>query len=161
VRAVATLTLACVSLLITDLAHAAKPRHDRVERSIIGAVNQQRVAHGLAKVHRSAKLARAADFHSWEMLDANYFAHSSRNGASFSSRVRRFARHRALGETLAWTSGCGRHSAGHVVQMWMNSPGHRAVLLSPRYRRIGVGRRTGHLGSTRACVITADFGSRR
>jgi uncharacterized protein YkwD len=95
------------------------------------------------------------------MLDANYFAHSSRDGGSFDNRVRRFARHRAIGETLAWMSGCGRGSARRVVRMWMNSPGHRAVLLTSQYRRIGVGKRVGHLGSTRACVITADFGSRR
>jgi uncharacterized protein YkwD len=162
VRAVASLTLVvAASLLMTGLAHAAKPRHDRFERAIISAVNQQRAAHGVAKVHRSTRLARAADFHSWEMLDANYFAHSSRDGGSFDNRVRRFARHRAIGETLAWMSGCGRGSARRVVRMWMNSPGHRAVLLTSQYRRIGVGKRVGRLGSTRACVITADFGSRR
>ena len=77
------------------------------------------------------------------MLDANYFAHSSRDGGSFDNRVRRFARHRALGETLAWLSGCGRRSAGRVVSMWMNSPPHRAVVLSAQYRRVGVGKRTG------------------
>jgi uncharacterized protein YkwD len=43
----------------------------------------------------------------------------------------------------------------------MNSPGHRAILLSSQYRRVGVGKRTGSLGSTRACVVTADFSSRR
>jgi uncharacterized protein YkwD len=155
------MTLVVVSLLITDLAHAAKPRHDRVERSIVNAVNQQRAAHGLAKVHRSASLARAADFHSWEMLDANYFAHSSRDGGSFDNRVRRFASRRSLGETLAWMSGCGRGTASRVVSLWMNSPPHRAVLLDSTYRRIGVGKRTGRLGSTRACVVTADFASRR
>jgi uncharacterized protein YkwD len=45
--------------------------------------------------------------------------------------------------------------------MWMDSPGHRAILLSGKYRRIGLARRTGSLGGTHACVITADFGSRR
>ncbi len=159
-RAVASLTLVAVSLFAADMAQA-KPRHDRVERSIVKSVNKQRAAYGLAKVHRSASLARAADFHSWEMLDANYFAHSSRNGSSFDNRVRRFSRRRSVGETLAWTSGCGRRSAGRIVGMWMNSPPHRAVLLSSRYRRIGVGKRTGHLGSMRACVVTADFASRR
>jgi uncharacterized protein YkwD len=45
--------------------------------------------------------------------------------------------------------------------MWMNSPGHRAILLSATFRRIGLAKRTGNLGGTRACVVTADFGSRR
>ncbi len=166
-RTVATLTLAFCCELAAFVATpisgtaAANPRVDGKERAIVHAINRQRSKRGLAKLRSSDRLARAADYHSWEMLDANYFAHSSRDGGSFDSRVRRFARHRAVGETLAWMSGCGRGSASRVVRMWMNSPPHRAVLLTSQYRRIGVGKRTGHLGSTRACVITADFGSRR
>jgi hypothetical protein len=76
-------------------------------------------------------------------------------------RVRRFARHKALGETLAMLGGCGRKAAGRVVRMWMNSPGHRAILLSSSYRRVGIGKRTGDLGGNRACLVTADFGSKR
>jgi uncharacterized protein YkwD len=45
--------------------------------------------------------------------------------------------------------------------MWMDSPGHRAILLSSSYRRIGVGKRVGSLGSSKACVVTADFSSRK
>ena len=45
--------------------------------------------------------------------------------------------------------------------MWMNSPGHRAILLSSSFRRVGIGKRTGDLGGDRACVVTADFGSRK
>jgi uncharacterized protein YkwD len=45
--------------------------------------------------------------------------------------------------------------------MWMNSPGHRAILLSSSYRRIGLAKRNGTLGATDACVVTADFGSMR
>ena len=65
------------------------------------AINHQRAQHGLSKLRSSRRLARAADFHSWEMLDADYFAHESRDGGPFDKRVRRYANHRALGETLA------------------------------------------------------------
>ena len=51
-------------------------------------------------------------------------------------------------------------SARRVVRMWMSSPPHRAILLSGRYRRIGLAKRTGTLGSMRACVVTADFASK-
>jgi uncharacterized protein YkwD len=166
VRVVASLTLVFASLLAVVLtapayADAGKPRLDRVERSVIRAINRERAGHGLAALRASSKLARAADFHSWEMLDANYFAHTSRNGGPFDRRVRRYARHRAVGETLAWVSRCGRRSGRQVVRMWMNSSGHRAILLSSTFRRVGIGKRTGSLGSTRACMVTADFGSRR
>jgi uncharacterized protein YkwD len=95
------------------------------------------------------------------MLRANYFAHPSSNGGAFESRVRSFTHARRVGETLAMLSRCGRGTARTVVSMWMNSPGHRAVLMSSRFRRIGVGRRTGSLGGSRACMVTADFASRR
>lgn len=166
-RAVVSMTLAVSCLLATLLVSsvtataAAKPRVDAKERAIVRAVNRQRAKHGLAKVRSSARLARAADFHSWEMLDANYFAHESRDGGPFDRRVRRYASHRALGETLAMLGGCGKGSARRVVRMWMGSPGHRAILLSSTYRRVGLGKRTGDLGGNHACVVTADFGSRK
>lgn len=166
-HAVASMTLA-VSCLLTTLwvssltaTASAKPRVDANERAIVRAINRQRAKHGLAKVKTSLRLARAADFHSWEMLDADYFAHESRNGGPFDQRVRRFANHRALGETLAMLGGCGKGSARRVVRMWMNSSGHRAIMLSSTYRRVGLGKRTGKLGGNRACVVTADFGSRK
>jgi uncharacterized protein YkwD len=164
-RKVASLTLAVGCLLAAPSASpvvaAAKPRVDAKERAIVRAINRQRSKHGLAKVHTSRRLARAADFHSWEMLDANYFAHESRDGGPFDQRIRRYANHRALGETLAMLGGCGKGSARRVVRMWMDSPGHRAILLSSSYRRVGLGKRTGDLGGNRACVVTADFGSRK
>jgi uncharacterized protein YkwD len=43
--------------------------------------------------------------------------------------------------------------------MWMNSAPHRASLLDGRFRRIGVGRRIGMLGSTNSIVFTADLAS--
>jgi uncharacterized protein YkwD len=128
---------------------------------MIRNINHQRARHGLAPVRPYKRLNRAADHHSWEMLDANYFAHESRNGGSFAARVRRYVRPHALGETLALLGGgCGKGSARRVVSMWMHSSGHREILLSSRYRRIGLAKRVGSLGSTHACVVTADFASR-
>jgi uncharacterized protein YkwD len=57
--------------------------------------------------------------------------------------------------------GCGRKAAGRIVRMWMNSPGHRAILLSSSFKRVGVAKRVGDLRGDRACLITADFGSRK
>jgi uncharacterized protein YkwD len=166
-RSVASLTLAfgCLlaALLVTPITAtaAASPSVDARERAIVRAINRQRAKHGLGAVRSSRRLARAADFQSWEMLDADYIAHESRDGGPFDRRVRRYANHRSLGETLAMLGGCGNGSARRVVRMWMNSSGHRAVLLSSAYRKIGIGKRAGDLGGSRACVVTADFGSRK
>jgi uncharacterized protein YkwD len=166
-RTVALLTFACGCLLTAVLAEpagaaAGTARVDKRENAMIRGINAQRARYGLAPVRASRRLGRAADYHSWEMLDANYFAHASRDGGPFDARVRRFANPRALGETLAMLGGgCGRRSARRVVRMWMHSSGHRAILLSGKYRRIGLAKRTGRLGGGRACVVTADFASKR
>jgi len=165
-RTVARTTFALGCLLaatfaVPAVAAASGARLDQKERAIIRGINHQRAKHGLAPVLASARLARAADYHSWEMLDANYFAHTSRDGGSFDERVRRYVNKRALGEALAYLGGsCGRGSARQIVQMWMNSPPHRAILLSSTYRRVGIGKRVGSLGARKACMVTADFSSK-
>jgi uncharacterized protein YkwD len=165
-RTVARTTLALGCLLaatfaVPAVASASGARLDHRERAIIRGINQQRANYGLAPLRASGRLARAADFHSWEMLDANYFAHTSRDGGSFDERVRRYVNKNALGEALAYLGGsCGRGSARQIVRMWMNSPPHRAILLSGTYRRVGIGKRVGSLGSRKACMVTADFSSK-
>jgi uncharacterized protein YkwD len=138
-------------------AAAATPRMDGLERAIVRGINRQRARAGLRRMRPSRSLARAADFHTREMLAANYFAHSSRNGGSFATRIRRFVRARTVGETLAWRSRCGRRAARQFVSMWMHSPPHRAILMSRSLHRVGIARRTGRLGSRRVCMVTGDF----
>jgi uncharacterized protein YkwD len=159
-RVLASLTCAIcsvVTLAVVPGASAASPRMSGVERAIVRSIDHRRARHGLAPVRGSRSLARAADFHTREMLAGNYFAHSSLNGGSFSSRIHHFTRARAVGETLAWMSRCGRHAGRRIVSMWMHSPPHRAILLSARFHRVGIGLRTGSLGSGRVCVVTGDF----
>jgi uncharacterized protein YkwD len=153
---------AIAALFASPAVAAAGPaRLDRGEKAMIRGINHQRAHYGLSPVRASRALSHAADYHSREMLAGNYFAHTSRNGGPFDARIRRYAHPQALGETLAMLGGgCGRGSARRVVRMWMNSPPHRAILLSGAYRRVGLAKRTGSLGSTHACVVTADFASR-
>jgi uncharacterized protein YkwD len=158
-RTVACVLCALSTLLVLTLtaaapaAQAAGPRVDRGERAVVRAINRARAANGLRALRSHRRLARAADGHTRSMLRSNYFSHGD-----FSSRVRRYVSFRRLGETIAMSTRC---SARTVVRMWLNSPPHRAVLLSGSFRRVGIGRRKGLLGATRACVVTADFASRR
>jgi uncharacterized protein YkwD len=134
-------------------AQAAGPRVDRGERAVVRAINKARAHHGIKRLKTAPRLALAADVHTRNMLVRNYFSHGA-----FAQRVRRYVSFRRIGETIAWSSRC---SARGIVRMWLNSSGHRAVLLSRGFHRVGIGRRKGSLGSRRACVVTADFGSRR
>lgn len=143
-------------------ARGGSSRLDPTERRVVRLINRNRVAFGLKRVSVSKALSRSANAHSRDMLRRNFFAHNSSNGTPFDARVRRYRRAARIGENLAYVPRGGRAGqARRIVSMWLNSPGHRAVLLSPGFRRIGVARRTGTLGSVRATVYTADFTSRR
>src|SRR5215213_7011383 len=67
--------------------------------------------------------------------------------------------YRKVGETLA--SMPRRASARRIVRAWLHSPSHRAVMLDPAYRRIGVSGQKGRMGSGRAFLVTADFSTWR
>lgn len=149
----------------TSSAEARRDRSsmDRTERKIVRAMNRVRASHGVGRLYRSRSLSRSADYHSRDMLRGDFFAHQSSNGTSFDARVRRFSTRPArIGENLAWVSRVGeRGLAQRIVSMWMGSPAHRAMLLAPAFRSVGVARRMGALGSVRAIVFTADFSSAR
>ena len=132
---------------------------DRGERKVIRIVNRIRARHGLRRLRASRSLARAATKHTGDMLARDFLSHASSDGTAMPDRVRRYAgAKRWIGENIAAVP--GRATARKAVRMWMNSPPHRAVLLSPSGRRIGVGKRRGKLGSARRAVFTADLASR-
>ncbi len=135
---------------------------DATERRIIRLVNKNRALFHLPPLRKTPSLGRSADAHSRDMLRSNFFAHHSSNGTPFERRVRRYRRAARLGENLAYVPRRRRGGqARTVVGMWMASPSHRAVILNRSFRRIGIGRRAGRLGTMRATVFTADFASKR
>jgi uncharacterized protein YkwD len=139
--------LVCVPM---PSAASASMHHDRVEASIVNAINSVRAGYGLPALAASAGFARAADAHSRAMLRRNVMSHGA-----YGSRMRRYVRAKRVGENLAWMSSrCDAHA---IVQMWMNSAGHRRVMLSRAFRRVGVGKRS----NPQLCFVTADFGTAR
>ena len=70
------------------------------------------------------------------MAANNYFSHTSRNGASFATRIRRAGyRYRLAAENIA----AGQQSPEEVVASWMSSPAHRANILNCDFKELGVG----------------------
>jgi uncharacterized protein YkwD len=131
----------------------AVPHHPtRTERETVRLINIARADKGLKPVRLDLRLWRAARHHTTDMLRRGYFAH----GAT-TERLQRYVRAGVLGETLAWGSGPDRSPAS-TVRSWLDSPSHRALLLDPDFRFVGVGSRGGpYLGESWARVYTADF----
>jgi uncharacterized protein YkwD len=157
-RIALVLTTALAALLALAPAASAGARLNASEREVIQRLNDARAQHGLPALRPARGLNRAADRHSRDMLVRDFFDHPSSDGTPFDTRVRRYAKASMVGETLA--SLPDRHGgAATVVQIWMDSPAHRAIVLDPRLTRIGLARRWGTLGSTETAVVTADFAS--
>ena len=152
------LTLIAATALVAVLAPAALagPRISRPERALVGALNDARAQRGLPQLRASPSLSRAADAHTRDMLARDFFDHPSSDGTSFDARIRRYSDASLLGETLAMTSRRGG-GAGAIVRMWLNSPPHRVIMLDPRFRMVGVGRRWGSMDGGGYAVVTADF----
>lgn len=121
------------------------------ESSLLNTMNAARTSRGLAPLRVDFRLVRAARGHSADMIRRQYFAHGSVARRALDAG----ARGPLFGENLAWGTGV---STQWVVGRWLASPGHRAVLLRPGFRRVGIaivyGTFTGHGGAT---VVTADF----
>jgi uncharacterized protein YkwD len=134
--------------------------------------NNARTANGLPKLCVHRLLTRAARSHSQEMIDKDYFAHESFNGETDKQRVERFGYTFSgfsfwkFGENIYWGSGTSG-TPRSAFTWWMNSPGHRANILDPDFREVGIGVRKGeyvdesgtiHPGTS---MYTVDFGVRR
>jgi hypothetical protein len=91
-----------------------------------------------------------------DMGARNYFAHSSLDGRSPTQRMFD-AGYPAFGTWTGEDLAAGYTTTADVLNGWINSPAHYAVLVNPQYHAIGVGR--GYAtGSTYGWYWTADFG---
>jgi uncharacterized protein YkwD len=106
-------------------------------------VNATRAQNGLPVLRVSERLTAAAERHSADMVRRRYFEHVSPDGRTVADRVKETgylsgAGDWALGEDIGWGTGSLGTPAA-IVQAWMNSASHRAVILSRRYHEAGVG----------------------
>ena len=120
-------------------ARASQPRISS-KAAFSSQLNAIRRAHGLVPVRLSQPLSAAADAHSRSMGTYGYFEHESRDGSAFWKRVQRYYGAAlgtwSVGENLLWSSGGVDASA--ALELWMESPAHRANILTPRWREVGI-----------------------
>ena len=122
---------------------AAAGTHEQAVAAVACLVNRARARRGLPRLRANARLARAAAAHASAMVHGGFFAHTTPGGATVAQRLSasgyiRAGRPWSVGETLA--CGTGRlATAASVVRAWLRSPGHRRVLLSRRFREVGIG----------------------
>jgi uncharacterized protein YkwD len=119
-------------------------------------MNRARAHYGLAPLTEDTRLDRTARAHTRWMLETGSFSHSN-----FAWRMHHsHSPAHLFGENLAWGTGWAG-DADAIVDAWLQSPEHRANLLRPSFRHVGLGRIVGTIaGHSDAAVVTADFSSR-
>jgi uncharacterized protein YkwD len=118
-------------------------------------VNEQRAAGGLAPLSRNAALDRAALSHSQDMAAGDFMSHFGSDGSNPAQRIQAAG---YLGSTWGENVAIWYASAQAVMDAWMKSPGHRANILNPNFKEIGIAV-VSRADATSRNYWTQDFGA--
>jgi uncharacterized protein YkwD len=116
---------------------------------MLAQINAARAGSGVHALRGSTSLNSSAARYARYLMRRGYFGHASRIRASGHFRV--------LGEVLEMHSGSGPQ-VGSTLQAWLNSPGHRDVLMSGRFFWIGLGKATGRFHGRTSTIWVGQLG---
>jgi len=150
----------------TTLTHRTQPRItvSDLEKKIHYLINKERRKHGISSLEWDDGLSRIAKKHSKDMAKRSYFAHNSPEGHDFSYRYKEGGYsctvrientiyggaenifQNNLYDSVTTVNGEAFYDwnssdkiAETTVQGWMKSTGHRKNILTPHWRREGIG----------------------
>ncbi len=120
------------------------------EAEFIARINQERTSRGLNALTLEPTLVTTARGHSQEMCERDYFDHHSptpgiqtpmdRYLSTLHSDGERTPNYLLVGENIYYCSeSTDTYNVAYGHQALMNSPGHRANILEPRFAKVGVG----------------------
>lgn len=105
------------------------------EKEVLRLVNIERSKENLQALNLHSELSQAAAIRANELTES--FSHTRPNGEKCYSVFKEvgIGSFFSAGENIA----AGQKSPEQVVSSWMSSPGHRANILSEKYRYMGIG----------------------
>lgn len=128
-------------------------------------INGTRAGHHRARLRVNWRLQRTAQRYADKMVALGFFSHVDPSGGRLAGRVKasgytQGASYWGAGENIGWgTSTLG--GAARMNSAFMASPGHRANLLRPMFRDVGVGVATGTpVGNSNGATWAIVFGRR-
>ncbi len=141
------------------------PKHSANEQYLLELINAERAKTGAQPLAFDNDLSEAAEGHSKWMLAADVFSHTGSGGSSSTQRMKAagyvLQGSWATGENIAWAT--TRAPTGYQDEVkllhtnLMNSSGHRANLLNPNFREIGLGVEVGDYKGRSSAFVTQDF----
>jgi uncharacterized protein YkwD len=130
---------------------------DRQERAFLDLINAYRRKNGAGKLALQNQLGAAAEHHSQDMANKNYFSHKLSNGDSPEENIERFGytNWSSIGENIA----AGHETAKAVMKAWKSSREHDRNMRNKSFTEIGIGRAYDRR-SKYGWYWTTTFGSR-
>lgn len=105
------------------------------EQLLINLVNQERQKNGLKPLTVHSKLTELARRKSSDMVQNNYFSHTSPTLGSFAQMIHAAGiPYRSAGENLAMA-----RNAQHAFYLLLGSPPHKANMLNANFTHLGIG----------------------
>ena len=149
-----TVKIAVISLILTlpatNLFSAISSQR------LLSLINETRQEKNLSPLTLNNKLATAAELKTEDMINKDYFEHTSPAGITpwywFKIAGYNF---QYAGENLAMDF----FETDAVFQAWMNSSSHRANILSPNYQEIGIAVKAGEIQQHQTTLAVLTFGS--
>ncbi|MEG4109267.1 CAP domain-containing protein [Microcoleus sp. S13_C5] len=115
---------------------APSPTNQNFINRVLELTNIERSKLGLSPLTLNTQLLNAAENHSQNMALQDFFSHTGKDGSSLGSRISATGyQFSAAAENIA----AGSSTPEQVVSSWMNSSGHRANILNPNLKEIGIG----------------------
>lgn len=136
------------------LAYATNTSHE----GLLSATNSQRSANAVGTLSLNAKLNSAAQAKANDMVSRNYWSHQTPDGAQPWVFITNAGyQYSSAGENLAY----GFSNSSGTVTGWMNSPSHKANLLSSKYTEVGFGMANSpnYVNSGQQTVVVAMYAS--
>lgn len=116
---------------------------DSTLKALLEEHNRERVQRGIEPLSMDESLCEYAQVHAEKMAERGLLVHSSM------SRLAAAAGNGNVAENIAW----GQDSEEEVCRSWMRSPGHRANILSKRYKKVGFGVKEDERGRKYWCAV--------
>lgn len=138
-----------------------------VERLMLDLINEARAEAGRDPLRLALDLNEAAEDHSAWMLQRDVFSHTGAGRSTPGDRMEDagfdFSGAWSWGENIAWQSERGAPGIAddveNLFQSLMNSPGHRANILSAKFDYVGIGVEVGDYNGWEAVMVTQNFAS--
>ena len=124
---------------------------------LLSRVNKIRVHNNLSPLSMSPLLALAAESKASDMLSKNYWAHFAPDGSTSPWSFIKESGYSYVyaGENLAK----GYSDSESIVTAWMNSPTHKANIMSSNYKDMGFAIVPGRLMGEETVLVVQFFGS--